>query len=589
MQRLYLQKTMRKKIKLIPKDIVSKIAAGEIIERPSSIIKELVENSIDAGAKSIEVVIENGGKDLILVKDDGCGISSDELSLAFTRHATSKLRNMNDFDTMSTLGFRGEALASIACIANVNIKTAANSRDGAEINVKGAELSKIKNIAKNKGLTISVRKLFENLPARKKFLKSSESEQISITKTMKQYFLSYPEISFKYSNSKKEIFNLTKGTLKSRISDIFGKKHSSSLIEINATKQNFKLEGYLGNLDLVSKRIGHQYLFVNDRYTFNKMINHSIYRSYSSLIDRGEYPFFVLFLTMSPSLFDVNVHPTKKEIRFKDEWKINQFIKDSINAGLIDVQKTTSTFNLNSPYKIKNITEKINFEAGQISDMNVDDLGMKKNNYNKIDSKVDQILPKEEKNNDIAIDNVWQVHNKYLVTYLNDGILIIDQHVAHERILYDSALDGLNNKKIESQAVLFPNVLELKGEDFDILIKIIPYLDKIGFKIREFGDNKVIIEGIPTYVKNNDEGAIIRHIIDTFDNFNEKDNEMFDKIAANYSCKAAIKSGDSLDENEIKHLINKLFQSNNPYFCPHGRPIIVNLTIDELDKRFERI
>ena len=580
---------MRKKIKLIPKDLIAKIAAGEVIERPSSIIKELVENSIDAGAKNIEVVIENGGKDLILVKDDGSGISNNELSLAFTRHATSKLRNIDDFETISTLGFRGEALASIACISNVNIKTSTKSEDGSEINVKAGKFSNIKNIARNKGLTISVRKLFENLPARKKFLKSSESEQISITKTMKQYFISYPEISFKYSNSKKEIYNLPARILKSRIGDVFGNKYSNSLIEINNTKQDFKLEGYLGNLDLVSKRIGYQYLFVNDRYTFNKMINHSIYRSYSSLIDRGEYPFFVLFLKISPSLFDVNVHPTKREIRFKNEWKINQFIKDTINTALMDIQKTISTFNLNPSYKRKNLSEKIDFKIEQISDMNIDDLTAKKSNYNQIDTKMEQILPKEEIFDDIIIDDVWQVHNKYLITHLNDGILIIDQHVAHERILYDSALDGLNNKRTESQAVLFPNILELKGEDFDILIKIIPYLDKIGFKIREFGDNKVIIEGIPTYVKNNDEGSIIKHIIDNFDNFNEKDNEMFDKIAANYSCKAAIKSGDALDENEIKHLINKLFQSNNPYFCPHGRPIIVNLTIDELDKRFERI
>ena len=387
---------MRKKIKLIPKDLIAKIAAGEVIERPSSIIKELVENSIDAGAKNIEVVIENGGKDLILVKDDGSGISNNELSLAFTRHATSKLRNIDDFETISTLGFRGEALASIACISNVNIKTSTKSEDGSEINVKAGKFSNIKNIARNKGLTISVRKLFENLPARKKFLKSSESEQISITKTMKQYFISYPEISFKYSNSKKEIYNLPARILKSRIGDVFGNKYSNSLIEINNTKQDFKLEGYLGNLDLVSKRIGYQYLFVNDRYTFNKMINHSIYRSYSSLIDRGEYPFFVLFLKISPSLFDVNVHPTKREIRFKNEWKINQFIKDTINTALMDIQKTISTFNLNPSYKRKNLSEKIDFKIEQISDMNIDDLTAKKSNYNQIDTKMEQILPKEE-------------------------------------------------------------------------------------------------------------------------------------------------------------------------------------------------
>ena len=576
---------MRKKIKLIPKDIVSKIAAGEVVEKPASIIKELVENSIDADSKNIDIVIENGGKDLILVKDDGVGIPSDELPLAFTRHATSKLRTIKDFDEISTLGFRGEALASIAAIANINIKTAIEGGDASEINVKAGEIEKSKKIARNRGLTISVRKLFENLPARKKFLKSSESEQIATTKIMKNYFLSHPDISFKYSNSEKIIYDLPAKNLKNRITDIFGSKYSKSLIKVNNNKQDFKITGYLGNLDLVSKRIGGQYLFVNQRYTFNRMINHSIYRSYSSLIDRGEYPFFVLFLELPPNLFDVNMHPTKREIRFKDEWKVNQFIKDSINYTLKDVQKTTPSFNLQAPYKVNNISEKINFDLEKISDMNFDDLVEKEDTT----TKINEILSNDRKEENIVIDNVWQIHNKYLITYLNDGILIIDQHVAHERILYDAALSGLNNQKTESQAVLFPNVLDLKGEEYDILIKLIPYLDKIGFRIREFGENKVIIDGIPVYVKNNDESSIIRHVIDTFDSFNEKDNEMFDKIAANYSCKAAIKSGDSLDENEIKHLINKLFQSNNPYFCPHGRPIIVNLTVDELDKRFERI
>ncbi len=576
---------MRKKIKLMSEDMISKIAAGEVVERPSSIIKELVENSIDAESKNIEILIERGGKDLILIKDDGIGISSDELPLAFTRHATSKLNNMKDFENISSLGFRGEALASIASISNINIKTSTDGKNASEINVRGGKVGKQKKIARNRGLTISVRKLFDALPARKKFLKSSDSEQIAITKIMKNYFLSNPKINFRYMNANKEIYNLPSKSLKDRIGDVFGKKHLDSLIKIEFEKQNFKLSGYLGNLDLVSKRLGNQYLFVNGRYTFNRMINHSIYRSYSSLIDRGEYPFFVLELRMPPNLFDVNMHPTKREIRFKDDWKVNQFIKDSIGSALKNVQKTTSTFNLNPSYKLKNTSEQIGFDAHQISDMNIDQLV----NISETNDRVEKIFSESNNTNNPIIDNVWQIHNKYLVTYLNDGILIIDQHVAHERILYDSAIKGLNNKKTESQAVLFPNILELQGEDFDILIKLMPYLDKIGFKIKQFGENKVIIEAIPVYVKSNDETEIIKHIIDTFDNFKEKDNEMFDKIAANYSCKAAIKSGDSLEENEIKHLINRLFQSNNPYFCPHGRPIIVNLTIDELDKRFERI
>ena len=575
-------------IKIIDSDLIEKIAAGEIIERPSSIIKELVENSIDARSKSIEINIDKGGINLIIVKDDGDGIEKDQIELAFKRHATSKISTVNDLDNILTLGFRGEALPSIASVSHVFIKTAAEDSGANEFLIQAGDCGKIKPSSRNKGTSITVRKLFENLPARKKFLKSSESEQISITKILKQYFLSYPNISFKYSNSKKTIFNLSKKNLKDRILDIFGSSYSPQLIKVNNRKEDYAISGYLGSIDLARKRIGEQYLFVNGRFILNRMINHSIYRSYSSLLDRGEYPFFVLNLKLNPSLFDINVHPSKREIRFKDEWKINQFIKDSINKSLKNVLKTTPTFNFNIPPRRLESSQGLGLEYDKISYQNTDDMLIKEKT-NLINNKIDKILLEDEKNKKLNIDEVWQVHNKYLITKLNDGIVIIDQHVAHERILYDLAIDGLNNNQTESQTVLFPKTLDFRGEEYDILIKLLPYLNKIGFKIREFGENKIIIEGVPVYMKNDDEVALIKGIIDKYDTYGENETEFYDKLAANYSCKAAIKAGENLENTEIKHLINKLFQSPNPYFCPHGRPIIVNLTIDELDKRFERI
>ena len=575
-------------IKIIDSNVVEKIAAGEVIERPSSIIKELLENSIDAGSKTIEINIDKGGIDLILVKDDGIGIKEGEVELAFKRHTTSKISTLNDLDRISTLGFRGEALSSIASVSHINIKTSTKGVEGSEFNICAGEAGDIKPISRNRGTTIAIRKLFENLPARKKFLKSSESEQISITKTLKQYFLSYPDISFKYSNSKKMIFDLSKNNLKGRIADIFGASHTKELIKVDNSKGPYSISGYIGNLNLARKRIGDQYLFVNGRFIANRMINHSIYRSYSSLLDRGEYPFFVLNLSLDPSLFDINVHPSKREIRFENEWKSNQFIKESILKSLKNIIKTVPTFNFNIPEKQVDISRELKLEYNKISNKNIDDIIIKKD-IDSIDEKIDEILLDDSTQDSFDIDEVWQVHNKYLLTKLNDGMIIIDQHVAHERILYDSAINGLNNNDIESQTVLFPKTLDFRGEEYDILLKLLPYLNKIGFKIREFGENKIIVEGIPVYVKNDDEITLIKDIIDKYDTYGENESELHDKLAANYSCKAAIKAGEKLEDNEIKHLINKLFQSPNPYFCPHGRPIIVNLTIEELDKRFERI
>ena len=579
---------MSNSIKIIDSNLREKIAAGEVIERPSSIIKELVENSIDANSKLIEINIDNGGIDSITVKDDGDGIVKEEIELAFQRHATSKISTLEDLDKISTLGFRGEALPSIGSVSHTHIKTATNNGQANELTIQSGKSIKAKPVSRNKGTTITVRKLFENLPARKKFLKSSESEQIAITKILKQYFLSYPDISFKYSNSKKIIFDLHRNDLKGRISDIFGNSHANELIDVNNIKGEYSISGYIGNINLARKRVGDQYLFINGRFILNKMLNHSIYRSYSSLLDRGEYPFFVLNLSIDPSLFDINVHPSKREVRFENDWKANQFVKDSIVKSLGDVSKTAKTFNFNISEKKINTSRELKLEYDKLSYQNIDDIIVTQND-NSINDKINQILLDNNENNNLDIDQVWQIHNKYLLTRLNDGLVIIDQHVAHERILYDSAINGLNSANIESQTVLFPKTLDFKGDEYDILLKLLPYLNKIGFKIREFGENKIIIEGVPVYMKNDDEISLIKDIIDKYDTYGENETELHDKLAANYSCKAAIKAGEKLEENEIKHLINKLFQSPNPYFCPHGRPIIVNLTIEELDKRFERI
>ena len=571
-------------IKKIKRSIIEKIAAGEVIERPSSIIKELVENSIDANSKSIEIVIEQGGINKITVKDDGNGIDSKELELAVTSHATSKLSTLDDLNSITTLGFRGEALASIGAVSHLNIKSKKKSCDASELSVTGGKIANIKPSSRNIGTTVTVRKLFLNIPARRKFLKSAKSEQIAITKCLKRFFLSHPQITFSYKNEHGLIFKLMPSKLKNRICDVFGGEHHKSLIEINSTKSIYNISGFIGNIDLCRKRTSDQYLYINNRFVSNRMINNTIYRSYSSLIDRGEYPFFVLNIELPTHKYDINVHPSKKDVKFDDEWKINQFMKETIRETLRNIIDVAPVYNFNIKTSNSELSQKIEYQSDKLRDNNVNDIIK-----SKINTHVDKILNNDADNKKIDIDYVWQIENKYLFTPLNDGIIIIDQHVAHERILYESAISGLNNYTVESQSLLFPKTIDLKGDDLDLLTHLQPYLKQIGFKIREFGENKLIIESVPVYIKNNDEASIIRHIIENYDETGEKDLELHDKIAANYSCKAAIKAGDSLSNQEMKYLINKLFQTENPFFCPHGRPIIFNLTSDELDKKFERI
>ena len=572
-------------IKKISRNLIEKIAAGEVVERPESIIKELIENSIDANSSKIEVIIERGGIDSIIVKDNGIGINKDELELAFKRHTTSKISSIDDLGKIQTLGFRGEALSSITAVSHLSISTSSNGVESFETEFVDGEISRISSGARERGTTIIVKKIFNSFPARRKFLKSPDTEQIRITRLLKKFFLAYPEIEFIYSNSSKNIYNLKSTKLTRRIEDIFGSNYKNKLLPMAIDKGDYSISGYIGNLDLIKKNVGEQFLFVNNRPIQSKMIHNTVLRSFSSLLQRGEYPFFVINLNIDPQLYDINVHPSKKEILFKEEWKVNQLIKDAIKTSLSNISSSLPNFNLNQYQGKDEQTESIPYDNNQLSNMTIDTIISPSSNR-KIDDKIENILT--EKNDKIQIDDLWQIDNKYILTKLKDGVVIIDQHVAHERILYDLAIRGLQNSLAESQTVLFPKTIQFPADEYDILIKLLSYINKIGFKLREFGNNTIIIEGVPVYMKNDDEVSIINDIISQHENYGKDDLEIHDKISANYACKAAIKAGDPLERNEMKHLVNKLFQSDNPYFCPHGRPVIVNLSTEDLDKRFER-
>tara|TARA_B110000263_G_scaffold221579_1_gene210127 strand:+ start:282 stop:2081 length:1800 start_codon:yes stop_codon:yes gene_type:complete len=596
------------KIHHLESSLVDQIAAGEVIDRPASVLKELIENSLDSGANKIDVQIIKGGHDLIQVSDNGCGMSKEDLKLAFMRHATSKIKDLEDLNSITTLGFRGEALPSIASVSMFTAISSEKESNGFEIKINGSEEKSFKPIASLEGTTCKVQNLFYNTPARRKFLKKPETEQAVINTMMRRFMLSRPEVAFKMLSNDKIVYDVSIQNLSERINAIYGSTFKNCVLPVELKKDPYTITGFTGNLSLVKKRQGEQYIFLNGRYIKNRLLNSAIFSAYQSLIQRGEFPFFVIFLEMPPDLFDVNVHPAKLEVRFINEWQIYHVIKTSITTILQDILKVIPDYKTYQHFQeySPNETNVLNLDKAPSSSITQFEQAPHKRNANEVsgffnkngiqlkqahlrmESTLDNIKVPNEDLQPIT-DHIWQIHRKYLITEIKSGLIIIDQHVAHERVLFEEAKKAIEGQGFPSQTVLFPQTLKLQPEEYDSLLEITHYLNKIGFRFREFGENTIIIDEIPPDINWGNESQIIREIIDQFISVKKIDPSFIDQIAAIYSCKSAIKAGDQLKPEERIHLIDRLFSTEHPYYCPHGRPIIINLSINELDKRFERI
>lgn len=588
------------KIAILPDNIINQIAAGEVVENPSSIVKELIENSIDSGANDITISVKKGGHELIHISDNGCGMNNEDLNLAFSRHATSKISKIDDLTQIGTLGFRGEALPSIASVSRVEIKSSIDGQLGYIINIEGGNIKNNEKTGSNKGTEIKVKNLFYNTPARKKFLKSSTQELRRITKIVKRFLLSNPNISFIYKSDDKVIYNVHSVSLKDRIVQVFGSSYNKDVLNVESKDGQYAISGYIGSLNLLQRRRGGQYLFLNGRYIEDDSISKSIRNCYDSTVQRGEFPFYVLFINLPTDTFDINVHPTKIEARFSKKLDILNFINTSIKNKLRDLFKVLPDIDIKSKIHKGSDPLSLDLDLNMLIDLKSEDnITQKFSSNNLEDNKEDQDvveravdrLENYENNFKSLIKkdaHVWQIHNKYLITEITSGILVIDQHVAHERVLYEKVKKAFDSKPLPSQSTLFPKTIKFDPEDFTRFLDIVPYLEKIGYKMREFGDNTIIIEGIPSEIKLGNEEEVINDILDRYIEYKKISSSYIDYIAATYSCKAAVKAGDYLDMEERVNLIDNLFATKNPYYCPHGRPIVVSIKTDELDKRFER-
>jgi DNA mismatch repair protein MutL len=608
------------KIKILSEEVANRIAAGEVIERPVSVVKELVENSIDSGADQISIFIENGGKSLIQVIDNGCGMTEDDALQSFERHATSKIKTVSDIFNISSLGFRGEALPSIASVSELNMVTRHETSDTAtKIDFSGGRFTNLSQASANKGTSITVKRIFFNIPARKKFLKSNQVEYKHILNYIHYQSIIYPNIHFKFISNGKEKLNypIVEDKLK-RMQAIFGSDfHKKDMFKVDSSKEFVSIEGYIGGLETDQEMIfDYRYIFVNGRYIKDKIILHAVKTAYEPFIKKyrifqqGKTPPYILFINIDPAKVDFNVHPAKLEIRFTDPGIVHTVVKNTLTNSLLEYENekyanvkqklaTIETPGRPTDLESRIFTQKT--DRKRFSDVKKEFESLYQPDIFKTRSSEDIVLEKKlvTPKSDLylrpeeEIINPWQLHQSYIFVQIEEGLMIIDQHAAHERILYEKILHRIHGAPAQSQKLLFPLVIDLPP----YLTKTIPQLisdnleifHKIGFSLKSFSGNSVVIDEIPVELENWDGGDVFIDILKTLEEEFEETEDFRDSISKSVACKAAVKAGKKMGRKEMLALINDLFACEVPYYCPHGRPLIIKMTMTDFEKKFKRI
>jgi len=576
-------------IQLLPDEVVNKIAAGEIIERPVSIVKELVENSLDAGATEIRVDIERGGKQLIRVSDNGKGIASDEVLLAFERHATSKIRSPEDLHQIGTMGFRGEALASIASVSQVTLKTRREADDaGFSVFMIGGRCQSQQPVAIAAGTVIESRNLFFSTPARKKFLKSDPAEAGAISHMMNAFALAHPELSFQFLQDQRQILDCPKtASLKERIFQIFGSDLLEHLLEINESLYHFRITGYVSSAAALKTSKNYQYFFINHRFVKDKVLANSVYVAYRVFAESGQYPAAFLFLDMPPAMVDVNVHPAKYEVRFLQQGLVQKGLIDSMQK-VLNASRPLPSFQLASNTFIPQYSS-TDLNLSRTPSMSSENISAPFQPMSRpgleMPAPAQRKLPREGEYKVIG-----QYDNTYILLSDESGLIIIDQHVAHERVLYEDLLAKQKDHQIQTQSLLIPLVLEVNPAQMMLLEDYLGRFLELGFEMETFGNNSIIVKQIPAILSDaNYSGAVQRLINDLEELYRGGMLESFaDQMRKSMACQAAVKINMPLTMEKMDYLVRELLKTNTPQVCPHGRPIILRISHYEIEKNFER-
>ena len=622
-------------IQLLPDAVANQIAAGEVVQRPASAVKELIENAIDAGADRIKLIIKDAGKSLIQVIDNGCGMSVTDARLCFERHATSKIRKAEDLFAIRSMGFRGEAMASIAAIAQVELKTRRVEDElGTVVQIEGSKVVNQSPEALAAGTSISVKNLFYNIPARRNFLKSNSVEMRHIIDEFQRIALAYPEIFLSLHSENNELFHLTPGTLKQRIVHLFGNNYNQKLVPVEEETSIIGLKGFVGKPEYAKKTRGEQFFFVNKRFIRDPYLHHAVMNAYEDILPAETFPMYVLFIDIDPAKIDINVHPTKTEIKYEDDKAIYAIIRSAVkrslgrynitpsldfdqetsfsnmisNKPLDEIQAPTISFNPNfNPFENEigalrpsNSTRSTDYSSRfdrEAVPQNWDTLYKITETENHVQLPLIEHEEEKENNSDLIVPGAqtkksfFQIHNRYIVSQIHSGVMLIDQQAAHERILFEQYKEQLETNQGSSQQSLFPTTVDLTAADFELMNDILPDLQTLGFQLRPFGKTTYIVDGIPADLGNNiNEKQIIEQLLEDYKhNSSDLRVNKRDNLAKSLAKSSAIKAGTALDNEMIAELIDKLFACESPNISIHGKPTIITLTLAELMEKFDKI
>jgi DNA mismatch repair protein MutL len=603
---------MSDKIHLLPDSIANQIAAGEVVQRPASVVKELLENAIDAGAGEISVIIRDAGKALIQVVDDGSGMSETDARMSFERHATSKIRKTEDLFSINTMGFRGEALASIAAVAQVEMSSKQEQSDlGTKIKVEASEVKSQEPVSCTAGTSISVKNLFYNIPARRNFLKSNAVEMRHITDEFTRVAMANPGVSFKLYQNDLETFNLSRGKLSQRIVGLFGASYKEQMVKCEEETDHILVKGYLGKPESAKKTRGEQFFFVNSRYIKSGYLHHAVLNAFEGLLPPDTHPFYVLFITIAPKHVDVNVHPTKTEIKFDDERTVYGVVRAAVRQALAthnvmpsidfaqDVNFSRFT-KAEAPFtgKDKAYTEFRNIPGDSNPEnwqkLYTDEIKQSKLNFETegdqsaaaamhkesiINTRQEAITPTEE--------STFQVQGKYIITRVKSGLLLVNQVAAHERILYERFVGQLANRSGNAQQCMFPVNIELNPGDFSLVMELQDEINALGFLFDEFGKHGIVINATPAGLPACNEKGLFEGLIEQFKkNKTELSLSVPDNLARAMAKRSAIIEGQPLDNKECKSIVDGLFACENPNYAPGGSKTFFILDLKRIENFF---
>lgn len=601
-------------IHLLPDPVANQIAAGEVIQRPASVVKELVENSIDAASTNISVFIKDGGKTLIQVIDNGCGMSETDARLSFERHATSKIKSAEDLFEIRTMGFRGEALASIAAVAQVTLKTRkAGNSTGTEINISGSSLENQEPVSCQTGTNFCVKNLFFNIPARRKFLKSTSTEFRHIIDEFIRIALAHPDVELKLDHNGSEIYNLPQSNLKQRIIHLFGRSINNNLTPINTQTSIVEIKGFIGKPEMAKKKFGEQYFFINKRFMRHSYFHRAVMSAYEQILPPDAIPSYFIFFDADPKTIDVNIHPTKTEIKFEDEQAVFQILKAAVRETIgkssiapsinFDAEGSINIPVLRKGTQVNIPKIQINQDFNPFRDEHLRKTGGAKSKTENWEKLYDGFLsgndhPDSFKNKNTEINGMFdaggipetgsylQLKNRFILTPVKSGIMVIDQKRAYERIVYEDLVHSLAQNNTVTQQSLFPETIEINQKDYALLSEIMEDIHAVGFDISDFGNNSIVINGCPAEIKNPDPKLLIESVLEDYRSNNQDiKKSVKERIARSLAKVSGNSFGVKLNTKEMQELIDRLFGCEDNNFSPSGKKIITIIDTDEFEKK----